>query len=183
MQTDNALLQQRFFLLPLSTGKQGGEPVYCLFTQNQIVEVLGQKTVYPVPFSPNYVQGFIQREGSIIPVIDADVLCGGEKSKTGTQPRQLLVMRTGQADAADGEVLKLALACTGTVLSFKLTERDSAQPLAPEKIPAVLAASGLVQGFFRLRGYLVALLDFDTIALGTYGTQDAMGGKDAPFVW
>ena len=60
MQIDSTALQQRFFLLPLSAGEQDGEPVYCLFTQNQVVEVLGQKTVYPVPFSPDHVQGFIQ---------------------------------------------------------------------------------------------------------------------------
>ena len=76
MQIDSTALQQRFFLLPLSAGEQDGEPVYCLFTQNQVVEVLGQKTVYPVPFSPDHVQGFIQWHEGLVPVVDVDVLCG-----------------------------------------------------------------------------------------------------------
>ncbi|MDO5675491.1 MAG: chemotaxis protein CheW [bacterium] len=182
MQTDNTVLQQRFFLLPLHTREQGAEPVYCLFTQNQVVEVLGQRMVYPVPFSPDYVQGFIERDGGLVPVIDVDALCGGAGKKVGLQARQLLVMRTGQTDTANGEFLKLALACTSTVLTFKLAERDSIQAVAPEEAPAALASHSSVRGFFRLRGYLVALLDFDTVALGTYGVQDAADEKNIAFV-
>ena len=171
MQADNTVLQQRFFLLPLHTGEQDAEPVYCLFTQNQVVEVLGQRTVYPVPFSPDYVQGFIERDGGLVPVIDVDALAGGAGKKVGLQARQLLVMRTGQTDTANGEFLKLALVSTGTVLTFKLGERDVAQEVTREEAPSALAAHGLTRGFFRLRGYLVALLDFDAIAFGTYDMQ------------
>lgn len=182
MQTDNTVLQQRFFLLPLQAGVQGGEPVYCLFSQNQVVEVLGQRTVYPVPFSPDHVQGYIQRYGSLIPVIDVDVVCGETRKKAGAPRRQLLILRTGQVDAATGDYLKLALACERTVLTFKVSERDRVQAVTEEQVPDALAGHSLLRGFFRLRDYRVALLDFDTIALGTYGTSDP-AGEDKPFVW
>ena len=183
MQIDSTALQQRFFLLPLSAGEQDGEPVYCLFTQNQVVEVLGQKTVYPVPFSPDHVQGFIQWHEGLVPVVDVDVLCGLADKKAGSQARQLQLLRTGQIETTTGEFLKLALVCTSTVLTFKLTERDAAQTVAVEQVPVALADQDLVRGFFRLRGYRVALLDFDTIAQGTHGLGKVDHAKDESFAW
>ena len=182
MRTETMALQQRFFLLPMVVGKRDGSTLYSLFTQNQVAEVLGQRTIHPVPFSPAHVKGFILRHDSLVPVVDVDVLCGGTQEKIGAQARQLLIMRTGQVEAASGDFLKLALACSGTVLTFKLTEREAAQAVTAEETPAIFAGQSLFSGFFRLRGYRVVLLDFDTIAQGTYGTSDP-AGEDKPFVW
>lgn len=183
MQTENTALQQRFYLLPLTAGEQDGEPLYCLFTQNQVAEVLGPRTIHPVPFSPEYVRGFILRHDNLVPVIDVDALCGGTGKKDKAQSRQLLVMRTGQTDAASGDFLKLALLCPSAVLTFKLSERDAAQAVAAEDMPAQFTGQSLARGSFRLRGYRVVLLDFDSLAQGTHGSTEAGSGQDEPFVW
>lgn len=182
MQIETTALQQRFFLLPLAIGTNEDEPWYCLFAQSQVVEVLGRRTIYPVPFSPNYLKGFIEWQDSVVPAIDVDLLCGGEQKNSRTPLRQLLLVRTGQMDAASGEPLKLALLCASTVLTFKLGGRDNEQIVTENEVPAVLACQDLSRGYFRLRDYHVMLLDLDGIAKGKSITKKLAGGGDKMFL-
>ncbi len=182
MRTEASALQQRFFLLPLRSGKEEGESLHCLFTQNQVVEVLGQRPVSPVPFCERYLTGFILFRGHAVPVVDVNALLGGEKHQIG-QARQLLVMRTGQRDPESGEYLHLAFVSTGNVLTFKLTERDAAQVQDGGEVPADLEDQGLARGYFRLRGNRVVVLDFDQVALGQVHSADDAENKEKPFVW
>ena len=183
MRNDNAALLRRFFLLPLTVGQQEGEAWNCLFTQNQVVEVVGQATrLYPVPFSPPYLLGCILRHDTLIPVVDVDLLCsGGAERKKNASIRQILVIRTGQIDAASGEFLRLAMACSGNVLTFKLTDRDVAGPFAPLQAPPSFDGQGLDLGFFQVREHRAVLMDFDAIVLGTFRfqAQDATQEKKA----
>lgn len=179
MQTDNTALHQRFFLLPMTVGAQDGDRLYSLFTQNQVVEVLGRRTVYPVPFSPAYLRGVIQRYDSVVPVIDVDLLCGGVARAGGLPPRQFLLVRTGQREAATGDFLKLAFACSEVVQTFKMGEQELGRAVVPDEAPPAFAGQGLTTGFFRLREHRVVLLDCNAIARGIRpGAHGAGSGRN-----
>ncbi len=173
MRTETMALQQRFFLLPMAVGERDGSPLYSLFTQNQVIEVLGRRTVYPVPFSPPYLQGLIQRQGRVAPVIDADLLCGKAAQGARRPPRQFLLVRTGQQEPGSGDFLTLAFACHETVLTFKLGEQEAGRAVAADSPPPAFAARELVTGFFRLRGYRVVLFDCNAIVQGVRPGTDS----------
>lgn len=177
--TGNEALRRRFFLLPLSVGREDGQDLNCLFTQNQVVEALGRTTrIYPAPFTPPYLLGSVLRHDALIPVIDLDALCGGaERGKRGrVEAHQMLVIRTGRQDA-NGEFLRLAVACSGTVITFKLTDRELARPVEPLAAPAGFAGQGLAGGFFRLRDHRVVVMDFDALVQGSF-RPPANGGQN-----
>lgn len=159
-------MRGRFFLLPLETGHQDGEDWSCLFTLTQVVEVVGRSTkVYPVPFSPACLPGYILRWDTVIPVVDVERLCGWVKASN-VRMRQMLVIRTGQSAAAGGEFARLAIACTGNVSTFTLGEREAGLPVESLEAPEGFDGHGLARGFFRLHGRRVVLMDFDALARG-----------------
>ena len=49
MTSGNEALRRRFFLLPLTVGREDGQDLNCLFTQNQVVEALGRMGLEEVP--------------------------------------------------------------------------------------------------------------------------------------
>ena len=177
MRTETMALQQRFFLLPMVVGKRDGSPLYSLFTQNQVVEVLGRRTVYPVPFSPPYLRGIIQRQDRMAPVIDADLLCDRTIQGARRLPRQFLLVRTGQQEPDSGDFLTLAFACSETVLTFKLSEQEASRAVAADSPPPSFAAQELVTGFFRLRGYRVLLFDCNAIVRGVRPGADSADAR------
>ena len=171
MLNPNATLLQRLYLLPLTgSARRGVEPLSCLFTQNQVAEVLnGRRTpVYPVPFCPDWLKGCIQRAGVLIPVIDVDALCAPKGTAANAPLRQLLVLRTGCPDASGEKFLDVALGCRSAVETFKLTERDVARSVSADEPPEGFDGRGLTQGFFRLRGHRVVLMNFNSLAEGVF---------------
>ena len=169
MQNQNAILLQRFYLLPLMERVgQWREPLCCLLTQNQVAEVLGRTPLYPIPFCPDYLKGCIQRNGALAPVIDPNVLCFADTRQEQTSIHQLLIVRTGLTDEANGGFLNLALASAGTVLTFALTEQELARDVVVDAPPTDFSARDLARGFFRLRGRRVVLLDFDPLTSGSF---------------
>ena len=181
MQNRSETLLQRLYILPFSeAGRRDGKELACLFTQNQVAEVLDGKTpVYPVPFCPAWLKGCIQRAGVLVPVIDVDALCGpgGKKSaqsggETPAPARQILVLRTGCPDETGGHFLSVALTCRGAIETFRLTERDVAGAVSADEPPeSGFDGHGLNRGFFRLRDHRVVLMSFDALAEGTFQAE------------
>ena len=180
MRKGNETLLQRLYLLPLAGAAQKGGPPACLFTQNQVAEVLdGRRTpIYPAPFCPAWLKGCIQRAGVLAPVIDLDALCGPKSKAAAAPPRQLLVLRTGcpAPDATGGgHYLSLALTCRSAIETFRLTERDVAGFITADEPPEGFDWHGLAQGFFRLREHRVALLNLDPLAEGAFQPEKKGG--------
>lgn len=151
-------MQQRTFLLPLPV-HDATSPVFCLFTQNQVVEILGRLPVYRIPLSPSWLAGVLPSRDELLPVIALDHLCGAPKTKLSGTYRQLVVIRTGADDLRSGEPLKAVIAASGKVQMVRFSTKLLASAFVAAEAPASLRHTGLVRGYFQWRNSGFALLD------------------------
>ena len=156
----------RTFLLPLTLDDSNNN-VFCLFSQNQVVEILGRRPVQRIPMSPNYLKGVLPYQDQLLPVINLDALCS-RKSTAGQEGyRQLVVIRTGVVDSATGEPLKAAITASARVRIAKLSAQALATAFVEQEAPASLKNSGVLRGFFQQQANFIALIDLNQVLLGT----------------
>ena len=165
MATKPNLMQQRTFLLPLPVPGVTS-PVFCLFTQNQVVEILGRSPVSPIPFSPSWLAGVLPLRDELLPVIALDHLCGTRQAVGGTASGQLVVVRTGATDPQSGRPLKAVIAGSGKVQLVRFSNTVLADAFVASEAPALLRHTGLVRGYFQWRNSGVALLDVASLVQG-----------------
>ncbi len=158
-------MQQRTFLLPLSV-PDATSPVFCLLTQNQVVEILGGLPVSRIPLSPSWLAGVLPSRDELLPVIALDSLCGATQGRLGAVYRQLVVIRTGADDPQSGEPLKAVIASSGKVQMMRFSSKLLASAFAAVEAPASLQHTGLVRGFFQWRNSGFALLDLGSLVQG-----------------
>ena len=158
-------LETRTFLLPL-TLDGGDEPVFCLLSQNQIVEILGKRRIRRIPFCPPYLKGIVPYQDGLLPVIDLNLVWGHESSSGDKAPKQLVVVRTGSTDPRTGERLKIAVAADTGVRMIKLPLQAFEDAFVAQEAPEALRACGILRGFFRRQEQGIALVDLDRLAQG-----------------
>jgi len=157
----------RSFLLPLSINDSPGNFV-CLFTQNQVVEILEPRFVAQIPGSPGYLTGVLLYHGSLLPVIDLDELCNRHRSAPRKRYRQLVVVRTGMVDPGTGTPLKAVMAVMDRVRIARISGKDLTEAIGQQEAPPLLRKSGLVRDCFRHEDDTVVLLDLGPVARGKY---------------
>ena len=155
----------RAYLLPLRLDN-GSAGVACLFSQTQVVEILGPRPVLRIPYSPAYLQGVLAYHDELLPVLDLDTLCGWQPSAQRQQLRQLMVIRTGAQDPKTGLPLKAVVAAVVRIQIAKITGQELIGGFKAEQAPSALRDSGLLRGFFRRQGGSIALLDLDPVVRG-----------------
>lgn len=156
----------RAFLLPLKVNS-GLENVVCLFSQSQVVEIIGPRPVQQIPGSPAFLKGVLLYQDSLLPVIDLDDLCNRQRMNGRRQYRQLMVVRTGAVDPVTGEPLKAVVASAVRVQIAKISGQELTETLVDQEAPVSLRDLGLVRGFFRRHEETVALLDLGPVVQGT----------------
>ena len=157
----------RAYLLPLHL--DDGPPVAtCLFNQSQVVEILGPKSVQPIPFSPGYIKGVIAYHDELLPVIDLDALCGRSQCDPPKQDRQLMIIRTGTLNPDTHVPLKAAIASSVRIQIAKFTQQELVDGFNPQEAPSILSRSGLIRGFFQRHNQSIVLLDLNPVVLGVF---------------
>ena len=156
------------FLLPLVLDDIT-ESVFCLFSQNQIVEILGQQPIQRIPCSPLYLQGVVRYRDELLPVIDIGQVCNWAAARRG-EYKQLMVVRTGAVDSATGEPMKAIVSANLRVQTIKLSGQVLATEFTEAPPPPSLANSGILRGFFRRKEHYLALMNLDQITAGVYGS-------------
>jgi purine-binding chemotaxis protein CheW len=176
MTSEGRQAESRAFLLPLAVGDAAGK-VSCLFSQNQVVEILGRRPIQRIPFSPAYLDGVMNYFDQLLPVINLDELCSPKHLRYSEEKiQQLMVIRTGVVHPVTGEPLKAAIVASTRVQMAKL----SAQVLATfveSEAPSSLKATGVLRGFFQGKSGGIALLDLSQVVLGTFGDVTRLDGK------
>lgn len=160
----------RIYLLPLTLA-DSEKNVFCLFSQNQVVEIIGRRPVQHIPFSPAYLKGVVSYQGALLPVVNLDELCNRSQKSGQAQSKQLVVLRTGAVAPATGEPLKIVVAASTGVRTVKLSAQVLADGFDPQEPPLSLAASGIMRGFFQQQATYVALVNLDQIVLGDYAQE------------
>jgi len=169
MAAKNEQLQigNRSYLLPLAVGQS--ENFVCLFTQNQVVEILAPRFVQPIPGSPRYLKGVVLYRDDLLPVIDLDELCSRHQPVQSERYRQLAVIRTGAVDPKTGVPLKAVVAARDRMQIARISGKELAETFKQRDVPPALSESGLVRGCFRREDDSVALLDLGPVVRGKYG--------------
>jgi chemotaxis signal transduction protein len=160
----------RTFFLPMSINDSTGN-VFCLFSHNQVVEILGPRPIQHIPHSPAYLKGVIHYHDRLLPVISLDDLCNGKQAGGQERYRQLVVVRTGSADPATGEPLKAVVAANARVRIAKLSSEELATAFKEREAPSSLRNSGVLRGFFQRQADSVALCDLGPVVQGTLGDR------------
>ena len=158
----------RAFLLPLTLADAAGD-VFCLFSQNQVVEILGRRAIQRIPFSPAYLKGVVNYFDQLLPVINLDDLCDRKQAVRNEGYHQLMVIRTGAFDPTTGEPLKAVIAASTKVRMAKLSAQILATTFVEQEAPASLKATGVLRGYFLRQSSGVALIDLSRVVLGTFG--------------
>jgi purine-binding chemotaxis protein CheW len=162
--------ETRTYLLPLALD-DAGDNVFCLFSQNQVVEILGLGPIQRIPFSPSYLKGVVNYFDQLLPVINLDELCNRKRTAAAGNEgyRQLMVVRTGAVDPVTGKPLKAVITSRTRVHMVKFADQILATSFVEQEPPASLKASGVLRGFFQRQANYVALLDLHRVVLGTLG--------------
>jgi chemotaxis signal transduction protein len=169
MTTEGRRTEIRAFLLPLAVDDAAGN-VFCLFSQSQVVEILGPRPIQRIPFSPAYLEGVVNYFDQLLPVINLEELCNREPvDRNGKGYRQLVVIRTATVDPASGEPLKAVIGVGTKVRMTKISPRILAATFSGQEPPVSLQSTGLLRGFFQLESGGVALIDLSRVMLGTFG--------------
>jgi|GEM_PF-1248057 Chemotaxis signal transduction protein len=168
----------RSFLLPLAVS-DCPENFVCLFSQNQVVEILDARFVQYIPGSPGYLKGVVLYYDSLLPVIDLDELCNRRHAARARRYRQLVVVRTGAVDPETGVALKAAVAADVRVRIVKISGKELAEAFEQREVPPALGASGLVRGCFRYEDNAIVLINLGPIVVGAYAaTWQKLVGND-----
>lgn len=168
MTNEGRQAETRTYLLPLALDDAGSK-VFCLFSQNQVVEILGQRPILRIPFSPTYLKGVLNYFDQLLPVINLDELCTRKAVARNEGYRQLIVVRTGVVNPVTGTPLKVAIAARTRVHMVKFSDQILTTSFVEQEAPASLKASGVLRGFFKRQANYVALIDLQQVALGTFG--------------
>jgi len=166
MTSEGRQTEIRTFLLPLSVADAAGD-VFCLFSQNQVVEILGRRPIQQIPFSPTYLVGVVNYFDQLLPVIDLDKLCNPKQLGCNGGYQQLVVIRTGTVDPATGEPLKAVIAASTRVRMAKLSAQVLATTFAGSEAPISLKNTGMLRGYFQRESGGIALIDLSRVVQGT----------------
>ncbi|MGD9947150.1 MAG: chemotaxis protein CheW [Desulfobulbus sp.] len=155
----------RVFLMPMDD-LECTQNISFLFSQTQVVEILGNRPIQKIPFSPRHVLGIIAYQGRSLPVINLPDLCGRASEAGRNRYKQLMVVRTTVSDPESGEPLKVALATNAAIRILKLSSQALTNSFIQKQAPDWLTASIGLRGFFQWGDECVALVQLNNVALG-----------------
>lgn len=157
----------RTFFLPMTINDSTGN-VFCLFSQSQVVEILGPRPIQQIPYSPPYLKGVLHYDDRLLPVISLDDLCDQKQKERQGRYRQLVVIRTGAVDPVTGEPLKAVVTANVRVRIAKLSGQELTTAFVEREAPPSLRDSGALRGFFQRHGDFVAVFDLGPVVQGTF---------------
>lgn len=164
MSTQSPVSGSRIFMLP-TTITDENLPVHCVFSFNQVVEVLGPEGLCHLPHAPKAMPAVVHYYGRLLPVLYLETALGSQS----VTPKQLIILRTGLREGGSGDNIKVAVA-TSSVL--RLTRFDNAtddSQFQLRQAPQGLQDCGFLEGYFTIEQgtSCAALLDLDGLARGT----------------
>lgn len=75
-------------------------PIWFMFVLRQIVDILREATVHPVPFCPPHVSGIAQWRGRVVPVLSLERGLKPDSAESSDGPRRLMAVRTRENPVA-----------------------------------------------------------------------------------
>ena len=86
-----ASAEKRVLIFPARIPKFSDRQVYFLFSLRQMVDILVDATVQPVPFSPDHLEGVAEWRGQVLPVVSMETYLGFQCLNTRKIQRMMVV--------------------------------------------------------------------------------------------
>ncbi len=154
----------KIFLLPAENTV--GLQLFFLFSQNQVVEILQDVKLRPIPFSFPFVKGITGYNDKLIPVLSPEEMLGLKVDDNDHDYKQYVVIRSSQVNPATGENLQVVLATKSKLQLPQGEDENITRFFKPCSIPECIAAPGMIRAVFDNNGTQVVVLNIDSILLG-----------------
>ncbi len=144
--------EQRVLIFPAPAFAGSGGRVHFLFSLSQVEDILKKASVYPVPFSPPYVEGIAEWRNRVVPVLSLEKCLGLAVKNTNEDIRMIMIRSAEQTDSGITEkrgMLKVDSAIRIETLPI---------PCAPISSVAWIPRWNMVRGVYTWDdGYLVVV--------------------------
>ncbi len=141
------------------------KPVYTLLTKTQIVEIIEPRTIELIEPAIGCICGRCDYERETLPVVDFGIYCGEPSldMQRNNAAKQWVVLRTTRLDNSGSR--KLILCSSRSVQTLRLSVEQQKKIVDDRAaMPAALADTEIVRGFFTLSKNHIVVFDFDKIA-------------------
>lgn len=145
-------------IFPARTPSVQGKQVYYLFSLRQVVDVLGQADLRPVPFGPGIAEGGAQWRGRVLPVLHLEH-CLGMKTSDETIPLRTIVVRG--VHQGNGHEPKELYA----IFKVGAAVRQLGLPLAcnPIPVPPWITNASALSGVYEMEKMFLLVVDLEQI--------------------
>ncbi len=134
--------RQRVLVFSAQTPPVLNKPIYFLFSQRQMDDILMDASVRSVPFSPAYVDGVAEWRNQMLPVISLEA-CLGMDSLNSTKVPRLMVVRALKSETAPAGVHRIMFRIVPPVRMLTLPIECS--PVSAEWIPKTFFTRGVFE--------------------------------------
>lgn len=153
------------FLLPVEL--QGNEhKVFLLFSKSQIVEVLRDVSINPVPFCADYIAGVTCHFHRLLPVISPEKVLGLGGDNLAGKKGHYIVVRSSAVDPQSGDNLQVVFATTGKLEQPKAETEQRISGMRSITRPEFLSDSAMIRATFQQDDTYYVVVDLNKLVLG-----------------
>lgn len=131
----------------------GRQKVYFFFSIQQIGDIIREVNLYPVPFTPSYLEGVAEWQNEVIPVLSIEKVLGFRGLKNTTSNRFLMV-RTG-----NGQQGLLRVGAGLRILALPI-------PCTPVSSADWISRIDLIRGIYKWKEGFLVIVNLDSILKG-----------------
>lgn len=153
------------FILPTKC-RDTQAKVFLLFSKSQIVEVLREVTIHPVPFCADYISGGAPYNQRLLPVVFPEKVLGFAVDDLSTDYRQYIVVRSGAIDPQLGTNLQVILAARGKLVQPKAETEQHIGRMRSVGLPEVIPDPTMVRAVFQQGDSYFVVVDLSKLVLG-----------------
>lgn len=153
------------FLLPVES-LHSESKVFLLFSKSQIVEVLREVSIQPVPFCADYIEGAASYSYRLLPVVSPEKVLGLEGTDLERSTRQYIVVRSSVVDPRSGANLQVIFSVGGKLVQPKAEIEQGLSGMCGVAQPDFLSDSTGVRAFFQQDETYYVVVDLNKLVLG-----------------
>lgn len=153
------------FLLPVEF-PHSEEKVFLLFSKSQIVEVLREVTINPVPFCADYIEGGTSYFYRLLPVVTPEKVLGLDGDHVKGGKGHFIVVRSSAVDPQSGENLQVVFSASGKLEQPTADTEQRISGMRSIAQPEFLDDSAMTRAVFKKDEAYYIVVDLNRLVLG-----------------
>jgi len=157
-EADRIQSARKVFAFPAFVPTHEGRQVFYLFSVRQVVEVLRDVKILPVPFSPSGTEGVAEWRGRVVPVLSLEKCLGIRQPDEQEHMRTIAIRSVGKAETDRLEELYAIVTVGAKVEQLELPlECDAVET------PAWITEASCLIGAYQMPDRLLLVVDIEKI--------------------